>query len=147
MLANPTAISMSSLQGKSAFTLSSGYQGASSWLNVIAGTYYCTYYFYTDGTGTATANKTTIRQTPWGTPTTTGIGSSYYIRCTTNSGFGVMVGLGLNTWYQISQNRAWTVHNHTTSSEDTGTLTFEISKDQSTILSTMTYDYDVGRIF
>lgn len=60
--------------------------------------------FINDGTATYLSNAgATTPDTPWGTPTTPAIGSSYWIRFTNSSGSGVYNGVGVGaTWNSLA---------------------------------------------
>lgn len=61
----------------------------------------------TDGTVSVLGNGSSTAGN-WFTPTTTGIGSSYWVRVTKNSGANNTSGQALGTWLQLSSNRSWT---------------------------------------
>lgn len=60
--------------------------------------------FVTDGIYTATSQA----NTNWFTPTTPGIGSSYWVRATLNSGT-TPSGPAMGTWVQVNVNRVWSL--------------------------------------
>lgn len=151
-----TIISMDNLRGKSSIVLTSPFVKStagsivSAWNeNEVAdgpgpGSVAASIRFNTNGTidtiipgGTEGSFVDAGFQTTWATPAVSNPGTSYYIRANliSTSGTGTIEGgLTTGTWYLIDVNRLYGVRD--TSSTFTQILTFNLSKDGSTILST-----------
>lgn len=69
--------------------------------------YTCDYYVKTNGTCSTTGVGDADPQ--WYSPTTTNIGSSYWVRFTKQSGSGTFRSSGLGIWLQVNTNRFLTV--------------------------------------
>ena len=82
--------------------------------------------FATDGTFGFTGDFTTVGPN-WFDPTTTGVGSSYWVRCTVTAGTGPTSGT-TGSWLQLSSSRSWQ-WDRTTVGTTTATVTWEIATD------------------
>jgi hypothetical protein len=89
---------------------------------VVGSTATATLTLNTNGTITATANPTV----PWFSPTTTSIGSSYWVRATVNSG-SLSAGT-TGSWVSLASAQSWSA-NQTTLGLNTTVVTFEFSSD------------------
>ena len=93
--------------------------------------------FQTDGSiqgsGTGTVAIDTITTSgagdTWYSPTTVGIGSSYWVRATKTAGTNPSTGT-LGSWLQLNAARAWS-NSMSTGGSKTSTLTIEIASDSS----------------
>lgn len=96
----------------------------------------------TDGTMSATGNISTVGAN-WGTPTTTGIGASYWARMTKNSGANPTTGT-LNTWLQLSSQRVWSWQ----SDPNDANVTLEIATDSggSNVVDSVTFDVSLTSV-
>lgn len=65
--------------------------------------------FETDGTVLRRLGDNTFATTSWGSPTTTGIGSSFWIKVTSVSGTVPVSGDALNTVLSMSVERTWNI--------------------------------------
>ena len=103
-------ISMSDGWGKSAITISLSSVGGAFGTEYPGNTAYAELIFNPNGTVTAsTSNFGTVSSGNWATPTTTGIGSSYWVRATQTGAYGtggfggaVPYGSAKGVWHQIS---------------------------------------------
>ena len=87
----------------------------------------------------------------WFTPTTTGIGSLYWIRLTANGAVNTSYsGMTPGTWYSLSAGQTITVQNSGTGVEGTGSFTIAYATDSggSNIVATLTaaITWDVGKV-
>ena len=80
--------------------------------------------FATDGTSSGT--DATLYT--WGTPTTAGIGSMYWINFTSTGGTGTTTGT-VGSWLQLSINRFIGCANAPVSQQRTKTFTYQIASD------------------
>lgn len=97
--------------GKSNAGPVSGYGGQVEGYNLGSGTASASVTFNTNGTVSASASGNslvinTVDGDQWYSPTTTGIGSSYWWRYTVVSGSAPVGGLTAGTWYQLSSSRS-----------------------------------------
>jgi hypothetical protein len=100
--------------------------------------------FNTDGTtspsgGTSSANN-------WFTPTTTGIGSNFWVKATVSSGSNyVLGGAAAGVWVQISTSRAASINNSTSTTEAVGNMLVQFSTDGgASVCNSFTVAFDVG---
>lgn len=132
--------SMSSLYGKSAITISlsslSGVYGTAE-----SGTAYAEITFYTDGSVGYAASDGSGSQPNWASPTTTGIGSSYWIKLTQTASYSTTTETGSSrgVWLQISSNLTFGV-SRTLTGAGGRTYTVQIATDSggSNIVATKT---------
>ena len=116
------------------------------------GTAYAEYTFSTDGTivgGSSQSGSFSVGN--WTTPTTAGIGSSYWIRVTqtSSSGPSTEYGASRGAWLQLSSSRTFGV-SKTANGLSARVYTFEIASDSggSTIVATATgVQYSIEIIF
>lgn len=110
------------------------------------GTYHASITWNSDGTisklpGTGTGS--------WGTPTTTGIGSTVWVKVIPNSFAGTPSYGGSipnNTWTQLSSAQSWDVANASVSGESQGSMTIQYSLDGgSTVAYSQGGSWDVGK--
>jgi hypothetical protein len=126
--AGQTVVLPTDFWGKSRFTIVSG-QSFSRF-----GTGSTAAVWNTDGT--ITKGTGTTGPVAWGTPTTTGIGTSYWMRVTPTS--GTFTGGIVNTWLQLNLTRSYTV-NAAVNTIKTVVYTLEFSKDAgATVVATFT---------
>jgi hypothetical protein len=102
----------------------------------------CTITLNTDGTITWSVNSNGnwgVEDTNWATPTTGGVGNSYWVRGTVTSGSPGMTSGTSDTWLQLSSARAWTF-SRSTIGTTSGVYTLEIASDSggSNIITTNT---------
>ena len=132
--------SMNSLYGKSAITISlsslSGVYGTAA-----SGTAYAEITFYTDGSVGYAASDGSGSQPNWASPTTSGIGSSYWIKFTQTASYSVTTETGSSrgVWIQMSSNRTFGV-SRTLTGAGGRTYTVQIATDSggSNIVATKT---------
>jgi hypothetical protein len=111
---SPFTVSLATLNGTT--TVSSGYAVSIDLFMNTNGTWYIQGYEGTIATGN------------WGTPTTAGIGSSYWVRFTrTTNVFPPSTASPSTGWLQLSSNQSVTVYNNTSGGVVTGVYTVEIS--------------------
>ena len=115
------------------------------------GTAYAEYTFSTDGTITGGVSQSGAYSVGnWTTPTTVGVGSSYWIRVTetSNSGPSTEYGDTRGVWNQLSSSRTYGV-SKTANGLSTRVYTIEISSDSggATIVATASVQYNVEIIF
>ena len=147
-----TTWGMNSLYGKSARSFS-----LSQLLEIFGeantgGTAYAEYQFSGDGTivgGNSQSGSFSVGN--WTTPTTAGIGSSYWVRCTqtSSSGPSTQYGNSRGVWHQISGAPVFGV-SKTANGLSTRVYTFEIASDSggSNIVATATgVQYSIEVIF
>ena len=85
-------------------------------------------YLNTNGTWTITGYEGQLGASNWGTPTTAGIGSSYWVRFTrTTNPFAPGIATASTGWLQLSSNRGVGVYNPGAGGVATGIYTIEIS--------------------
>ncbi len=132
-----TQISMSQGSGKSSVTisLSSVTSNEPFEANALAPgePAMCSLYFNSDGTWDADLDANGNVNGNWATPTTTGIGSSYWIRFTRtffSGGFGNSA-TGSTGWLQLTSGQGIEVYNSGTDSSVSADYTIEISTNSS----------------
>lgn len=129
-----TVISMSNLQGKSAVTISLAQLQGAGFYEYLLGSGYTALTFNTNGTwGANGSDSGSLGSGNWASPTTSGVGNSYWIRWTrTAVTFG---GGGTATpssgWNALSSNQTITVSNDGSSSVYDAVYTLEISTNSS----------------
>jgi hypothetical protein len=96
-----------------------------------------------DGTSTKTPGGAA---TSWGSPTTTGIGSSYWVKATrVNQDLGTFYSGTYDTWVQLTSGSQWGFHNTSSGAEAFGTLKLEIAASSGgAVLGTLTVNFDCG---
>ena len=141
------AISISNFYGKANFTVSlAGLFGADGTV-YPPGTAYAGIIFNSNATLSVENSNSGVQSAGnWGTPTTTGIGSSYWVKFTQTSNYGIG-GLGggseygspKGTWIQISSNPTFGVQ-RSTNGLSGATYTVQIASDSggSNIVATAT---------
>lgn len=82
----------------------------------------------TDGTITYTASSTGSGSTSWGAPTTSGIGSLYWVRFTLTSG-DALSSNGASTWTQLSTGRSFARQASLSGDSFSSTVTIELATD------------------
>ena len=144
--------SMNSLYGKSARTFSLASLLEIDGYVFTGGTAYAEYRFAADG-GILGGNSQsgTFAVGNWTTPTTAGIGSSYWVRCTqtSSSGPSTEYGESRGVWHQLNTGRIFGVEK-TANGLSTRVYTFEIASDSggSNIVATATgIQYNIEVIF
>ena len=87
--------------------------------------------FVTDGTTTKTTGAGTVADSNWATPTTTGIGSSYWLKLTLGSGSGTATGGSDATgvWLALSSTRNYGILAAPAGQVRNRNLTYQIASD------------------
>lgn len=103
--------SMNSLYGKSNITVSLAGLAGVYGDTPSPGTAFADLIFYSDGTIDASTNAGTVSAGSWATPTTAGIGSSYWIRFTETGSYSTttVTGSTRGVWLQLSTSRLYGV--------------------------------------
>lgn len=139
-----TTISMSDGQGKSSLSVSLASLTGVYGDRFPPGTAYASLIFYPDGTVNYSSNNGSGSKANWATPTTSGIGSSYWIRFTQTSSYSstTETDSARGVWLQLSGNRSFSV-TRTQYGAGGRTYTVQIASDSagSNIVATKT---DVG---
>lgn len=91
----------------------------------------------TDGTVTFTGNASSA-STTWGTPTGTGVGTGRYCRLIVSSGSAPTSGPAVNTWFEITTTRTWTIATGPGPATLNGTWVLDFSYDGSTVADSTT---------
>lgn len=129
-IATSGAIRLGDFRGVAAFAITNPLTGGTYTDNDAApGSAACTMSVGSDGhIGFVGAASGDLGGQDWGTPTTAGIGSGYWVRVTLTSGaFSASDGSG---WLQLSTSRNWTRNRPTGGSGKTGcTCTVEVATD------------------
>lgn len=149
---NGSTISLASFYGKSSRSFSLSQLTEIFGEANSGGTAYAEYTFSTDGTivgGSSQAGSFSVGN--WTTPTTAGIGSSYWIRVTqtSSSGPSTEYGASRGVWLQLSSSRTFGVEK-TANGLSARVYTFEIASDSggSNIVTSATgVQYSIEIIF
>ena len=141
-----TTISMSNLQGKSNVTISLAQLQSRSLQEFVGGYGYITLTFNTNGTWSCVGSVSgTIASGNWASPTTSGVGSSYWIRWTrTASTLGGGSSTPSSGWLALDAARTITVTNNGTSGgyvDSTYTLEISTNSGGSNIVASCTGTY------
>ena len=98
-------------------------------------------------TGAASSDGFLITSNTWYTPTTAGIGNSFWIRATQTNLAGTALGAAIGTWISMANNVSWGVSRGAQIGTSTRNLTLEISSNSAgtAIVSTSTVSISSNR--